>query len=397
MKGCLSGCRKFFTWPVLFICGGLFVLSSLFPSETTQIRRTQTAEASLPTVASLAAVGENLTATAIEVADLATEAPTEAPTATITPTEAPSATITPTEIVVQQQAAALPTLAPREDTPVPPAAAQVQAATLDFAAIQATSDALSGPIEQVLVPLSGINDITSVSVLMSNSEAKVHVEIISLNDNEAFMEAMRNQIATVQPDMGQLQVMVLPNDRVGYGNFWTWERDLGWDVMAFGQTPVPVVTSVRVEPTAIPAQVRGMSPETYHTTGGANIRSCARTNCNAIAQLSANTAITVNGQINGEAVSAGNSVWYRINHGGQEAYIYSGLVRRGLPPAAVQQPPAQSQQQPPAQQPPAQAPSGNTRRPANCAEAVAWGLSDVEAGRWSHLDRDGDGVACYGD
>jgi hypothetical protein len=36
-------------------------------------------------------------------------------------------------------------------------------------------------------------------------------------------------------------------------------------------------------------------------------------------------------------------------------------------------------------------------RPGNCSTAVAMGLSAVEAARWSHLDRDDDGVACYGD
>lgn len=38
-----------------------------------------------------------------------------------------------------------------------------------------------------------------------------------------------------------------------------------------------------------------------------------------------------------------------------------------------------------------------TRRPQNCDDARAMGLSAVEAGRWDHLDRDDDGVACYGD
>jgi len=37
------------------------------------------------------------------------------------------------------------------------------------------------------------------------------------------------------------------------------------------------------------------------------------------------------------------------------------------------------------------------RRPENCADAVAMGLTAVEAGGWDHLDRDNDGVACYGD
>lgn len=36
-------------------------------------------------------------------------------------------------------------------------------------------------------------------------------------------------------------------------------------------------------------------------------------------------------------------------------------------------------------------------RPANCDEAVAMGLTAAQAAQWSHLDRDGDGVACYGD
>jgi hypothetical protein len=36
-------------------------------------------------------------------------------------------------------------------------------------------------------------------------------------------------------------------------------------------------------------------------------------------------------------------------------------------------------------------------RPANCDEAVAMGYTAEQAAQWSHLDRDGDGVACYGD
>lgn len=38
-----------------------------------------------------------------------------------------------------------------------------------------------------------------------------------------------------------------------------------------------------------------------------------------------------------------------------------------------------------------------TRRPANCTEAKAMGLTARQAAQWSHLDRDNDGVACYGD
>lgn len=35
--------------------------------------------------------------------------------------------------------------------------------------------------------------------------------------------------------------------------------------------------------------------------------------------------------------------------------------------------------------------------PDNCTEAKAMGLDEYEAGSYSHLDRDNDGVACYGD
>ena len=36
-------------------------------------------------------------------------------------------------------------------------------------------------------------------------------------------------------------------------------------------------------------------------------------------------------------------------------------------------------------------------RPGNCATAVAMGLNAEQAAEWPHLDRDDDGVACYGD
>lgn len=36
-------------------------------------------------------------------------------------------------------------------------------------------------------------------------------------------------------------------------------------------------------------------------------------------------------------------------------------------------------------------------RPANCDQALAWGYTAEQAGQFPNLDRDGDGVACYGD
>jgi hypothetical protein len=47
--------------------------------------------------------------------------------------------------------------------------------------------------------------------------------------------------------------------------------------------------------------------------------------------------------------------------------------------------------------PPPPPPAPAAPRPGNCSTAVAMGLSAVEAAQWDHLDRDNDGVACYGD
>lgn len=44
-----------------------------------------------------------------------------------------------------------------------------------------------------------------------------------------------------------------------------------------------------------------------------------------------------------------------------------------------------------------QQPAAKSGYPDNCDEAVAMGLTAAQAGAYSHLDRDDDGVACYGD
>lgn len=145
------------------------------------------------------------------------------------------------------------------------------------------------------------------------------------------------------------------------------------------QTPVPVVTVMR---------------ETYYARSSANLRACPRTTCDIMGQTASGTSLDVTGVTTGEAVNSGNAGWYRVNWRGQEAYIYSGLVSTSpLPtaaPAPVQQPQA------PAQAPAAQQ-GQSTRRPANCDEARAMGLTAEQAAQWPHLDRDRDGVACYGD
>lgn len=64
-----------------------------------------------------------------------------------------------------------------------------------------------------------------------------------------------------------------------------------------------------------------------------------------------------------------------------------------IPPTTVIQSPAPAGNAPVL----ATLPAAQPARPGNCATAVAMGLSAQEAAQWAHLDRDGDGVACYGD
>lgn len=74
-----------------------------------------------------------------------------------------------------------------------------------------------------------------------------------------------------------------------------------------------------------------VEPATYYATGSVNLRSCPRTTCNAVGALGRGEAITVNAVINGDAVNAGNAIWYRINRNGAEAFVYSGLVSKTAP------------------------------------------------------------------
>ena len=131
----------------------------------------------------------------------------------------------------------------------------------------------------------------------------------------------------------------------------------------------------------------------YYTTNDMNVRVCPGTDCEVAGQVQQGTRFTITGEVDGEAVNSGNAVWYRVQYGGDDAFVYSGLMTQNQP-QAQQNPPQQQQAGPAATQAPA---AQQVSRPGNCSTAVAMGLSDVQAAQWSHLDRDNDGVACYGD
>lgn len=135
---------------------------------------------------------------------------------------------------------------------------------------------------------------------------------------------------------------------------------------------------------------------TIYTTGESRLRSCPSTDCDVVDTVGSGIAFQSDYRVYGEdAFGRGESNWYHVQHNGRDAYICAGVVSLSRPatPVPVVQPP-------PVQRPAVSNPGGSNTtnvRPGNCATAVAMGLSAVEAARWSHLDRDNDGVACYGD
>jgi hypothetical protein len=151
----------------------------------------------------------------------------------------------------------------------------------------------------------------------------------------------------------------------------------------------PLAIATTAAPTTTLDPVVPMPLTTLYARDVTPLRVCADRTCNALQLLSPGMPLVVNGSLSGDMIENGNNLWYRADFSGQAVYAYSGYLMSAAPtPIQLFQP----EVTPPVQsQPPAQ----NTC-PRNCTEAVAWGYSAEQAAACG-LDRDGDGVACYGD
>jgi hypothetical protein len=149
-------------------------------------------------------------------------------------------------------------------------------------------------------------------------------------------------------------------------------------------TPAPLPTSrpsaTAQPPTAAPAQ-------TYYVTGEyARIRNCSTTDCEQVNLISNGQTVQVVGEVQGEFAN-GSSLWYLLADGN---YVHSSTVSDTAP---VQ---AQSNNTSSSGTGSGGGSGGFTNAPGNCATAVAAGLTAQQAAQ-AGLDRDNDGVACYGD
>lgn len=136
-----------------------------------------------------------------------------------------------------------------------------------------------------------------------------------------------------------------------------------------------------------------------------NVRAGASTDAEVIGQLNPGDQVPVYGQVTGGSVN-GNTTWYEIEVQGRRAFVHSSLLSRTRPAAQPAHPVQNGPQQPPANTS-GGGRSGSSAGPAsgstgfvcprNCDGARAMGLSAEQAATCPRLDRDGDGVACYGD
>lgn len=137
--------------------------------------------------------------------------------------------------------------------------------------------------------------------------------------------------------------------------------------------PEPNVNVQYVRPTARPSATP--STGTYYTIAFANLYTCPRLTCELVTSLSFNEQVNVIDTSRGDLFNT-STLWYTIQHDNEEVYVHSSMVART--PLEFNA-------------------DAENERPSSCAEARRMGLSARAAGRYSHLDRDGDGVACYGD
>lgn len=122
----------------------------------------------------------------------------------------------------------------------------------------------------------------------------------------------------------------------------------------------------------------------------AKVRSCPSTSCEVLAKLKKGTQIEALETVTGDTVSK-LATWYRISINGADGYIHTSLVGSVNPnPPVVANTSSQAAPSVPAR-------NNSGRVPKNCDEARAMGLTAQEAAQYPKLDRDKDGVACYGD
>ena len=371
---------------------GIVVLPTRTPSptatETVVVMQISTAEVAVtPSKTNTPNPTETSTHTAVP-----TSTSTPAPTATATHTAEPTSTSTATTTMMP--------------SPVP--ASDVETASKIKNELENTID-----LDIQRVEVTDDNS-TAGKVVIIAYMAHMDTEEALLLELLSIFESVHNTNADMNLDLGSLHLIGGSSN----GNRFTMETDLDnvryymdgdIDVATFLEgfevtlnnnainvesTQASVVSASQVptrppstpQPTSV--QVQSFTERTLYSSGSVNVRSCPRTSCAIMDTLVAGETVGATGQTTGESFS-GSTTWYQLDNGW---YVHSALVTSSPPISAS----TSNNTSFPDNSSPAPEPETFTC-PRNCDGARAMGLSAVQAASCPGLDRDKDGVACYGD
>ncbi|GEM_PF-1078333 len=150
-------------------------------------------------------------------------------------------------------------------------------------------------------------------------------------------------------------------------------------------------------PTAIPSPTPEFietAPQNFYVWNDTDVRECPQLSCRVIARAAARSTVTVTGITAGQEVEANNTIWYRVEYGGQNAYLYSRDVAAMPPSLAGSAPPLSTAVPPSVNIPPITGSAVCPSVSARCTELTCeQAMACLAAGNRS-LDRDGDGIPC---
>lgn len=359
----------------LMICSLIGQAVGVFPTtEEMDVTRTVDAQIALATddaLSGMTAVAQadiNATLTAMPTAT-----PSETPSPTLTPTEGPSPTATIT--VTPEPSATI--------TPTPQPSATYT---------ESPEDRTMSALEAAYLDISGVETLPVVSASpMRTGGWIVYVEATVAPGSMTTQTANAMRQATYSVlTAAQVEFNVIMADGQNTPTDYSWDNGSDeWRVTVLTGMSPQVAATPAANPTAAPVA----GPSIWVNNGNVRARACPQLDCDIVEVFSAGQELASYARVDGATV-AGNSTWWHAEYQGREVYVHSSLISTSPISAAAPAAPAEGQAPSVATQP---APGASVQRPGNCSTAVAMGLTAEQAAQWSNLDRDNDGVACYGD
>jgi hypothetical protein len=99
--------------------------------------------------------------------------------------------------------------------------------TIDFDALQATSDAMSAIIQPAIEAVDGVEQVTLVSTLGFDDGTNVNIELVSADDSETFVQELLAVVQQTVPDVLEFRVTIRAVAGGSNGSTWLWEKSSG--------------------------------------------------------------------------------------------------------------------------------------------------------------------------